>query len=208
MRTSDPFGEDAPSIGWDVAERCLPGQGRSGDRCAVMTHDGNALIGVIDGLGHGAAAADAAETASAVLERYSHEDVITLMRRCHQALLQTRGAAILLVAYCVSASSISWVGVGNVDGLLLRHTVSGTKKSRMLMRGGVVGYKLPPLRAGTTAIERGDLLVVATDGISAAFSEDLPIPGTPRHIAHTILTRFAKDTDDALVLVARFGGER
>lgn len=202
---SGPAAEHAPAIEWGLAERCLPGQDHSGDRCAVITRDDGALVGVIDGLGHGAAAAVAAEKAAWVLQRHGDEDVITLMTRCHLALRQTRGAAILLVAYHASGGSIAWVGVGNVEGLVLRRAGSAMHKQRIVMRGGVVGYNLPPLRQGMTVVGRGELLVVATDGVRSAFTEDLPLPGTPRDIADTIINRFAKDTDDALVFVARFG---
>lgn len=205
---SGPTGEKPPSIEWGFAERCLPGQERSGDRCEVIDrHDGCALVGVIDGLGHGTAAATAAEKAATVLGHHNDEDVISLMTRCHLALRQTRGAAILLVTYDAPLRSMAWLGVGNVDALVLRHAGNGTRKQRIVMRSGVVGYHLPPLRQGMTAIEPGDLLVAATDGIRSAFSEALPLPGTPWQIAHTIMEHYAKDTDDALVLVARFGAQ-
>jgi hypothetical protein len=55
-------------------------------------------------------------------------------------------------------------------------------------------------------IRRGDTLVLATDGIRASFAEELSLRDPPQQIADHILARFGKDTDDALVLVARFVG--
>ncbi|MDD5460373.1 MAG: protoglobin domain-containing protein [Methylococcales bacterium] len=80
------------------------------------------------------------------------------------------------------------------------------------MRGGVVGYQLPPLHASHLEVTTGDLLIFATDGISSDFAMRLS-PWDPmlRHqpvqeIADRILARFGKLTDDALVLVIRYLG--
>jgi negative regulator of sigma-B (phosphoserine phosphatase) len=55
-------------IEWAVAGRALPGQRVSGDRGIVLDVGGGAvLFAVLDGLGHGGAAADAASRAAQVL---------------------------------------------------------------------------------------------------------------------------------------------
>ncbi|MDN2495987.1 stage II sporulation protein M, partial [Nocardia nova] len=56
------------TVEWAVAGRALPGQRVSGDRSVVLdAGDGSVLFAVLDGLGHGAAAADAADRAAQVL---------------------------------------------------------------------------------------------------------------------------------------------
>src|SRR5215469_16350259 len=77
-----------------VVERALPGETVSGDRYVMHPLTDGVLIAVVDGLGHGVEAAMAAEVATATLEAYSHEPVISLLERCHSALRRTRGAAI------------------------------------------------------------------------------------------------------------------
>jgi hypothetical protein len=71
------------------------------------------------------------------------------------------------------------------------------------LRGGVVGYQLPALRASVRPISPGDLLVFATDGIRAEFAQGLVLGDPPQQIADGILARHLKGNDDALVLVAR-----
>src|SRR6266545_1885933 len=39
------------------------------------------------------------------------------------------------------------------------------------LRGGVVGFLLPPLRPSRLALERDDVVVLASDGIRAGFAE-------------------------------------
>jgi hypothetical protein len=103
---------------------------------------------------------------------------------------------------------VTWVGVGNVEGILLRaNDVPGTDEA-IATRGGVVGYQIPPLRPITLPIARGDLLVMATDGIRGGFSGGFDREDTPDTIASAIFARYGRGSDDALVLVARYTGDR
>lgn len=76
----------------------------------------------------------------------------------------------------------------------------------LLLRGGVVGYQLPPLHASTIPVARGDTLILATDGIRSGFAEGLDLGEPPQRIADHILAQHGKSTDDALVLVGRYIG--
>jgi hypothetical protein len=98
---------------------------------------------------------------------------------------------------------LSWLGVGNVEGVLFASGGDCEKsQQRALLRSGIVGYRLPVLRTTTLAVEPGDLLTMATDGIDAGFTECLARPGTPQEIADRIVETRFKGTDDALALVA------
>jgi len=165
------------------------------------------LLAVIDGLGHGEAAAVAADIAVASLGGHAQESVLSLMRRCHEGLKATRGVVMSLASINAPDRTVTWVGVGNVEGRLLRANAHDRPACEAVpWRGGVVGYQLPPLRTSMLPIRRGDTLVLATDGIRASFAEELSLRDPPQQIADHILARFGKDTDDALVLVARFVG--
>jgi hypothetical protein len=54
---------------------------------------------------------------------------------------------------------------------------------------------------------RGDTLVFATDGVRREFTQRLALGDGPQQLADRILGQYAKGTDDALVLVARYVGE-
>jgi hypothetical protein len=103
--------------------------------------------------------------------------------------------------------TMTWLGVGNVEGRLLRAPVaSGPPPEALLVRGGVVGAQLPPLVSKIVPIRRGDMLIVATDGIRSEFL-DAPLPyQEPQALADHVLTRWGRQTDDALVLVVRYLG--
>jgi len=193
---------------WGVAMASPPGQRRSGDRHVVAAApDGSVLLAVVDGLGHGDEAAEAAERAAALLAEHPQDSVIALARRCHAALQGTRGVVMTLARVSPHDETLTWLGVGNVAGVLVRgHGENHAAREAVLLRGGVVGYQLPALSATVHALGRGDAIVLATDGIGPEFSDDLSLKDLPQQAADRLLARFRREADDALVLVAKYQG--
>jgi negative regulator of sigma-B (phosphoserine phosphatase) len=192
-------------IEWAVAELAQPSQSESGDRHLVLSTRDGGLVAVVDGLGHGAEAASAAKVAVRALERGGDRPLVQLFRDCHQSLIGTRGAVISAASFSVPDETMTWLGVGNVEGRLLRAPASGgAPPEALLVRGGVVGAHLPPLVARIARIRRGDMLIVATDGIRSEFL-DAPLPyQEPQALANRVLARWGTQADDALVLVVRY----
>jgi phosphoserine phosphatase RsbX len=196
------------SIEWGIAGAPLAGQLTSGDLAVVETFPGGALVALIDGLGHGPEATLAARKAAEVLTAEPSARVEVLVQRCHESLRSTRGAAISLASIDAQSSSIEWLGIGNVDGVLVRSPWTDLRDDGLVNRGGTVGYLMPPLHPRTAPIRRGDNLVFATDGIRSGFREDITGALSPQGVADLILERHARGTDDACVVVARYlGGE-
>jgi phosphoserine phosphatase RsbX len=188
-----------------IAERALPGERRSGDRAVLAAFEGGALVAAIDGLGHGAEAADAADIAAEQLARRPDDDPAQLIAACHRALARTRGAVMTLAWFDLEAGHLSWTGVGNVEGRLV-HAGAGPRVATegALTKGGVVGYSLPSIRVTGTDLEDGDVMVLATDGIDSGFARAIAAGGGAQEIADRILAAHGKDSDDALVVVVRY----
>ena len=94
-----------------------------------------ALACVIDGLGHGPEAADAAELcarrgARARRGRRAQE----LLQACHEALLETRGVVMTVAWFDLERSQLSWAGVGNVDARLVRSGPGAARGRRARLR--------------------------------------------------------------------------
>src|SRR5260221_11179094 len=196
-----------PLIAWGVASRPLPGEVVCGDRHLIKPITDGLLAAVVDGLGHGDEATAAAKTAIAVLESHAEESLTSLVKRCHEALTKTRGAVMTLARLRWLGSELTWLGVGNVEAIMLRADRQAKARSdRVLLRSGLVGYQLPVLRAGTLRLAPDDLIIFATDGIDAAFPEGLVCSDSPQQLADSILERHFKGHDDALVLVVRYLG--
>lgn len=201
------FTAPAALIEWGVAALTLAGETESGDLYLVKPFPYGVLVAVVDGLGHGPEAAFAAKTAEAALEDSAAESVVALLRSCHKKLMKTRGVVMSLAFFSAQDSTLTWLGVGNVEGVLVRADAKAhPARESVLLRGGVVGCELPPLGASVIHVFRGDTLILSTDGIRHGFAEELTLRDSPQQIADRILARHGRGTDDALVLVARYLG--
>jgi phosphoserine phosphatase RsbX len=193
----------ASMIEWGTAGMPIPGEVESGDLHVVAPFADGVLVALIDGLGHGPDAAEAARVAATLLAAHANETPISLLQRCHEGLRKTRGVVMSVASLDVRDSSLTWLGVGNVEGVLLRADPESTSEA-IALRGGVVGYQMPPLRAEVLPIGRGDTLILATDGIRSDFKLGVALEAASQAIAESILARCAKTSDDATVLVARY----
>jgi serine/threonine protein phosphatase PrpC len=192
---------------WGVATLALEGQTESGDLHLVRTVKDGALIAVVDGLGHGEEAAVAARLAVTTLEQYVEEPPLSLLQRCHVALKGSRGVVMSLARFDAPHGTMTWLGVGNVEGVL-HHADWSERSARasLITRGGIVGSEVPAVQAAVIPVGAGDTLVFATDGIGGGFLADVSARDEPQRLADQILARHGKGTDDALVLVARYLG--
>jgi hypothetical protein len=190
---------------WAAAGAPLEGEPVSGDVSVVVEFERGALVALIDGLGHGHEAAEASRAAADILVASPGEPLDALVARCHEGLRKSRGAVMSLASIDAGAGSVTWLGIGNVEGVLLRPGPGGGRDT-ITLRGGVVGYQLPPLKPASRPVSAGDTLVLASDGIRGGFTTGLDARGTPRLLAERILSGFHRRSDDALVLVARYHG--
>jgi phosphoserine phosphatase RsbX len=196
-------------IEWAAASRALPGQDVCGDRSIAVDVNGTgALIGVLDGLGHGTQAAEAAGCGAQVLGDARAEPLDVLVQTCHRALSDTRGAAMTLARIDFQNDTMSWTGIGNVVADVVAKHPGGTEvRSSVRLAGGIVGYQIPEVIAVQDFPMRpGDLLVITSDGIGENYLDDIDFAAPAWAIAEQILHTHAKDNDDALVLTARHRG--
>ena len=207
---------NAIALDWGAASMPLPGETECGDRYVVERFEFGAMVAMIDALGHGSAAAAAADLAAQTLSRHCREDPLALIRRCHASLRGTRGAAVSIAEFDAERRTISWIGIGNVAGVLVSDDPQGLPRLRGLLGyGGVVGDRLPEtsttgrlMGASVVEVSAGDTLILTTDGVGPYPPDVLRAERDPQAQAQRILDRYAKRTDDAAVLVARLNGKR
>ena len=194
-----------PNLRWGVAAAPLPGQTESGDRFLVEPFYDGALVAVIDALGHGHRASQIAAQTVDTLVQHARDSVTALVQRCHEMLRERQGATMSLASFEWRSRRMTWLGIGNVAGVLVPRTFHAAAPARhLLVRGGVVGGDLPDLRPITVVLAPSDTLIIATDGIHGQFADELPADLMPQPLAEHIFAHYAKTTDDALVLVARY----
>lgn len=195
-------------VDYAVASQTRQGESESGDQHLVQRFPGGVLVAVVDGLGHGREAAQVAATAIETLRERAEEPLVELVSHCQEKLRHSRGVVMSLASFHWGDSTMRWMGVGNVSGVLVRADYgSGSEPKALLLRAGVVGGSLPPLQTSAVQVLRGDTLIFATDGVGIGFYDQVRASDPPQRTADHVLRTYVKGADDAMVLVARFLGE-
>ncbi len=182
--------------------RPCPGHEVAGDAVVIEPVEGGLFAAIVDVLGHGPEAHQLALRIEAYLARYASTDVGGLMSRLHRHLQGTRGAAVGLCAIEEDSGRVGYAGTGNT---VLRRI--GRTETRLVSQEGVLGQNMRTPREQTLALEKGDLILLYTDGVQDRFgSEDYPslLHHAPKDVVRTIIDRFGKHYDDAACIAVRF----
>ncbi|HEY2597586.1 MAG TPA: SpoIIE family protein phosphatase [Candidatus Dormibacteraeota bacterium] len=197
------FGSGPILLEWAVAGAPADGQQVSGDSHLVDHTEQGVLLAVVDALGHGADAAAVADRAVAAMRTRTSPRLDDLVRRCHEAMVGTRGA-VIAIAWLGADAVLTWLVVGNVNAMLMRrHYANLARHAAPISHAGVLGMRLPRIGARSLSLRSGDLLVMATDGIDPRFTDDLGPVADLSRATRRLLERSRIPSDDALVLMAR-----
>jgi anti-sigma regulatory factor (Ser/Thr protein kinase) len=182
--------------------RPRPGEETNGDAYFIKEHGGDTLLAVVDGLGHGRGAREAALAALDTMERWEGEPLDELIHATHDALRATRGAVMGAVVLDHARGTFNYAGVGNVEVRVL----GASEPARPIPANGTLGARLSQVRVWPHRWQEGTTLVIASDGISATW-DAATYPGlvskSPQLLAGVLLRDFARNSDDATVLVYR-----
>jgi hypothetical protein len=189
-----------------ILGRACEGEVVSGDDALVLRSPDEILVGVADGLGHGAEARDASAKAVRIMDAARARSAVTsVMREVEAGLVGTRGAVMAIARTCPVSGSIEHAGVGDVG----THLYGPRESRRFPSVPGTLGSHFIPrarIRPETAPFHPGELLVMFTDGLTSRtdLAHDLELQREhPIVIAESLLERFGRTSDDALVLVLR-----
>jgi anti-sigma regulatory factor (Ser/Thr protein kinase) len=189
---------------------CIPVKGETvcGDTFWFSLGASRSLYMVVDGLGHGPGAAQAARAALAIVERHSGEGGIEIMMRTHDALKSTRGAAMSIAVVDHDRSTLAYTGIGNVSASL----TTGASTRNLVAQNGTLGAAMPRTpQEYTYPIESQTLLMMFSDGLNSKASLT-GYPGAqtrhPALLSGLLYRDFSRKRDDATVLIAPLGGPR
>lgn len=185
-----------------VWTRRHPGEEVSGDAYFIRTRNRATLLAVIDGLGHGEGAKEAADVAQDALDEWQGEPLDELLHAAHDALRSTRGAVIGAALIDEAKSRFHFAGVGNI----MVRVFNGPEHISPLSTNGTLGARLGRLRVWSYSWSPGTTVIMASDGLSAAWDiESYPglLGRCPQLMAGVLMRDYGRDADDATVLVAR-----
>ncbi|NML46965.1 SpoIIE family protein phosphatase [Ramlibacter sp. G-1-2-2] len=193
-------GDNAICVG--AISLAAPGEHVCGDAWAFAVHGNKSAMAVVDGLGHGPDAAEAADAAIAVFQAEPMVAPRQLLERMHARLRSTRGAAVALLQADATADVVRLAGAGNVVGRL----VSGTSDRTLLTQHGTAGVTIRTPDETLLPWPAHALLVVCSDGINTRWQPDILVPvlGRDPTLAAALLVRdHCRGRDDATVAVLR-----
>lgn len=184
---------------------CLacPGEHVSGDSWSVREERGRRVVLVVDGLGHGPAAAAAAnESVRLFREGGVDASPAEVVQRLHAGLRATRGAALAVAELDPGRRLLRYAGIGNIAGTIL----AGGATRSLVSHHGTAGHDARRIQEFSYPLPRGATLVMHSDGLTGRWTTER-YPGLlghhPATLAAVLLRDFARGRDDATVVVLR-----
>ncbi len=181
-------------------QQICPGQDVCGDRYFTHREENSFTVAVIDGLGHGAAAAEAADKAVAVL-RDTNAGLSEIIPLVHRQLLGTRGAVLSIARIDCNSGKMNYIGIGNI----YTYIMCQDRVHRLLSSEGFLGYRLPRFREHSLDMEEIGRLIMVSDGIAAIPGKELVRMGwqSAADMARNIGEKWGLTNDDKTVLVVK-----
>lgn len=183
----------------------MKGETVCGDAFLALPGVSRSLYMVVDGLGHGAHAAQAATEAVTAVQASANEPPAEIVSRTHDALKATRGAAMSVAVVDHERKVLTYAGIGNINAVI----TNGATMRSLVSQNGTLGAVLPHVHEYTYPFDDRSLLLMYSDGISSKCSlSGYPgLAGRPLELIAGVLYRdFSRRRDDATVLLASLGG--
>jgi len=176
-----------------------PGETLCGDAWDVVHVQHGCRLIVADGLGHGAHAAAAAQTAVAVFHSEPRASPAEVLASAHAAMRATRGAAVFVAEVDRRRGEIRYAGIGNIAAVVL----SQGNDRNLVSHNGTVGQEMRKPQQFAVPWPDDALLIVHSDGLGTKW--DLgAYPGLawrhPTIVAGTLYRDFQRGRDDVTVV--------
>lgn len=178
----------------------IKGEALSGDAWAI-SDDGDTFF-VVDGLGHGIFAADAAKVAVEAFSKWQTLSPSLILEKIHAVMRSTRGAAGAIARIDRAQRRVSFAGIGNISCAI----IGDDRTQNMVSHNGTLGHQLRRLQQFEYSYTPGDLLLMQSDGVATQSKKGLPASLLSQHpmvIAPFIFSEQLRGRDDATILVNR-----
>jgi anti-sigma regulatory factor (Ser/Thr protein kinase) len=197
-----PKGFARADIRFGASHHALHVEPVSGDGWALAIDDHTIAVVMVDGLGHGVAAHEAARACVGAWTESPLAEPVTLMASIDTAMHGSRGGAVALVRFDRKTEALRYAGIGNIAGGL--HTPEGSRG--LASHPGIVGVHARRAQAFDFPLVAGRLLVMYSDGLQSRWSlKDYPglVNRHPAVVTALLHRDFCRGRDDATVLAIR-----
>ena len=195
---------DAPysqSVG--VVRQAKPGEVVCGDSWITRWFADGWVCAVVDGLGHGVIASDAATAIiDAVRRAPARLSPVEIVEAAHQAAKPTRGAAFGVAVFDEAAGIVRFAGIGNIAAVVL----NGAERRHLVSHNGIIGHEYRKVSEFSHPWRPRSSLVLLSDGIATQWDLER-YPGLLARdsslIAGVLYRDFTRGSDDATVVVLK-----
>lgn len=206
VEPSEALPEAGSRVNFSAFTAPYPGETTCGDNIAWEITGDRSIVLVVDGLGHGIHASEAADEAVRIFRAYSSDAPASIITRLHDALKKARGAAAAVAEIRPLAGTLVYAGVGNIAGSILSSTLSRS----LVSHNGTLGHVMARVQEFKMDWPRDGILIMHSDGLQSRW--DLSrysglLAKQPALIAGVLMRDFRRDRDDASVLVMKGAAE-
>jgi serine/threonine protein phosphatase PrpC len=181
-----------------------PGERLCGDAWICDCGPERTVLLLVDGLGHGWEASEAAQEAVATFRKRLQSQPGEILTYIHEALKKTRGAVAAIAEIRPREGTLVYAGVGNISAVVLSR---GTSRS-LVSHNGTLGVATSRVQEFKSEWPADGVLVIHSDGLhsrwdlSAASYAGL-LARHPALIGGALLRDFRRERDDASVIVVK-----
>jgi anti-sigma regulatory factor (Ser/Thr protein kinase) len=189
-------------LAFGVATRPRQSGEDNGDAFVVKLWAESALVGVIDGLGHGQFAHHAAQAARQYVGSHFDLPLDQIFRGVGRACRATRGVVMALARFDWGQGRLAFASVGNIEVRVFPSSATFS----FSIRRGVIGLNAPNAVVTEHPWSPDHVLVLHSDGLRTHWNwKDFPGLGDQPapSLAQEFMRLLAKEEDDATVIVVR-----
>ncbi len=198
--------ETGPLPHFSVVNIPVRGEAVPGDSYFVHRSGSRSVYMMVDGLGHGPGATEAADAAVSSTQTFLNCGPAEIIARSHEAMKKTRGAAMAVAILDEERWTLTYAGVGNISAML----ASGSSYKSMASQNGTVGAILPRVvQEYVYPVGSNVILVMFSDGLTTKTNPTSYAGFQNRHpmlLAGLLYRDFSRLRDDSTVMVAPLRG--
>jgi anti-sigma regulatory factor (Ser/Thr protein kinase) len=198
------IGQSSPTEQLQIAGLAVPypGERVCGDAWTCYRTPERTVSIVVDGLGHGWEASEAAQEALTIFRKRVESRPGEILSYVHEALKKTRGAVAAIAEIRPREGILSYAGVGNIAAVVLSR---GTSRS-LVSHNGTLGVATSRIQEFKSEWPSDGVLVVHSDGLHSRWDLTSYAGLLARHpamIGGALLRDFRRQRDDATVVVVK-----
>jgi len=201
LRSKSSFNGQCPfDVG--IVSRPKHGETDNGDSFVIKQGNGQSLFAVIDGVGHGRLAHQAAHAARQYIENHSELPLSDIFRGVDRACRSSRGVVMALASFDWSRMKLTFASVGNIEVKVF----GAQEKFKFIVRRGIVGKNSPNPVVTQNDWRTDYALALHSDGLSTHWSWNdfsLHADRSAQFLAEHMHRVLEKDNDDTTLIIVK-----